>query len=204
MPHDLNFTRAIAATLAAICICSSAVQAQTFVRVGAGMTMSSKLVDDFIAEPLSVRPALAPTLMLLVGHQMSGGYRLGMEVRAAKSSLELSDDSQTDDLGGLTTLGLSLWADGELRSALRWEVAAGLLSYRPENELGIFSEGGPARLMLGGGIAWHRPIGSALSAVVSLRYDFHPFNTDRLTLDGYAGSQPVHRVGLGVSLERGF
>ncbi len=178
--------------------------AQVFVRVGGGLTASSNFLNDFIVEPVNARQSVAPTGVVLVGWQLAGGYRLGVEGRYVMGQWQVADRGEVDDVGTLRTLGVSLFADGPIRPSLRWEVVAGKLGYQPEREIGPFSSGAPSPWLVGGGLTWLRPIGDQLNLAISARYDFHGFSTDRLDADNYSSSQAVHRGALTVAIERGF
>lgn len=194
-------------TKSALCITllvlPATISAQAFVRVGAGVTAGTPFVKDFIAEPIESRQSIAPTVTALVGWQHATGHRIGVEARYATGSWEVEDRGVTDDLGGLVTIGLALFADGPLRGALRWEAVAGKLAYRPESETGLFSGGAPSPWMVGAGLSWSRAMGQ-LVLVPSIRYDYHGFNSSRLDGDDYTARQAVHRIGLSLSIERGF
>jgi len=181
-----------------------AVPAQTLVRVSAGVTASSRLMEDFLGGPITVEQAVPlPTLALQVSYTLPSGYRLGVEGRLTSGSTEVTDNGVTDDLGTLRTIAVMALADGPIRGALRWQAGVGTILYRPADEIGIWSRGGASRWLVGGGLTWTRPLGG-VDLVVGGRYDFHPFTTPRLDAEGYAGYQAVHRVGLTLGLERGF
>ncbi len=188
---------------ALLCLASPA-GAQAFVRVSGGATGSTDFVKDFIVHPIGARQSIAPTGALMVGWQLPGEYRIAVEARYARGTWEVDDGGVSDDLGTLATLGLAVVADGPIRGALRWEAAAGQLRYMPEQELGLFADGGPSRWMLGGGASWSRPASATLNLVLGLRYEFHGFSTAALESAGYTRSQTVHRVGLTLGLERSF
>lgn len=177
---------------------------QTFIRASGGITASTSILKDIIREPISARQSAAPTAALLVGWQLPSGYRLGVEARYAMGTLTVDDDGVTDDIGGLNTLNVALFADGPIGHNLRWEAVAGMLRYQPEHEVGAFRDGAPSPWMLGGGVTWSRPIGATVRLVVGARYDFHAFTTKRLEADAYSAHQAVHRIGLTAGLERGF
>lgn len=179
---------------------------QAFVRLAAGATMSSSLVGEVIEDPISQRPSLSPTGAVTLGWTFRQGYRLGVEARYSTGTLEVHDDgaSGSDDLGGLTTLQVGVFGDGPLQGAFRWEAAVGMLRYSPEQAIGVFRDGNPSPLTIGGGIAWHRPLGSVLQLVIAARYDYHAFNTTRLETQGYSGTQAVHRGALTLGIERGL
>lgn len=181
-----------------------AASGQAFVRIGAGATLSSALVGEVLQTPISQGQSPAPTGQLVIGWRFPSGYRVGAEARYAHGSLDVDDNGTADDLGRLATLQVGIMADGPLRGDIRWEAAVGMLRYRPASASGIFRDGNPAPLTVGGGLAWHRAVGPALGLVVAARYDFHSFTTERLTRDGYSSSQGVHRGSVVVALERRF
>ena len=185
-------------------LCPGIAAGQAFVRVGVAATKSTDFTKDFIVEPLASRQSFAPTGVALLGWRMASGYRFGVEARYAVGTWEVVDREFTDDLGGLKTLTLAVFADGPLTGALRWEAVAGVIRYQPEHEVGVFGSGAPSPWTVGGGVSWSRPLGNALQFVVSGRYDYHGFNTKRLDTDGYASRQSVHRGGLMLAVERGF
>lgn len=190
--------------VSALLVAAPAAGGQAFVRVSAGVTGSTDFARDFIVHPIGARQSIAPTGVLMVGWQLTNGYRVAVEGRYARGTWEVEDDGFTDDLGGLGTLGLALVADGPIRGALRWEAAVGQLRYMPEREIGLFADGGPSRWMLGGGVSWNRPASGTLDLVLGARYEFHGFSTEALESASYSRSQTVHRVGLTLGLERSF
>jgi hypothetical protein len=182
----------------------AALDAQAFVRVGAGVTGSSYFLKDFLVEPVNARQSVAPTAQLLVGWRMASDIRIGVEARYAIGTWEVVDREYTDDLGSLKTLNLAAYADGPISGAFRWEAVAGVLRYHPESEVGPFGSGAPSPWMVGGGASWSRALNGALAMVVSARYDYHGFHSKRLDTEGYASRQSVHRLGLILAVERGF
>lgn len=196
----------IAAALPASLLAPSKAHGQAFARLSAGATASSALVGEVIENPISLRPTMSPTGALLLGWTFQQGYRLGIEGRYASGTLQVHDatTSAPDDLGKLATLQVALIADGPLHGPLRWEGLVGLLHYRPSDASGVFRDGAPTPLLLGGGISWSRSVGGQVRVVVGARYDYHAFHTPRLRTQGYSGSQAVHRGALTIGLERGL
>ncbi len=191
-------------TFVLLLVLPATVPAQTLVRVSAGVTASSRLVEDFVGGPITVEQAVPmPTFALQLSHTLASGYRLGVEGRLTSGATEVTDNGISDDLGTVRTIALMALADGPIRGALRWQAGIGTILYRPAEELGIWSRGGGSRWLVGGGLLWSRPVGS-VDLVVGGRYDFHPFTTPRLDAEGYGGYQAVHRVGLTLGVERGF
>lgn len=179
---------------------------QAFIRVGVGGAVSSALVGEVIENPISQKQSMSPTGTALIGWSFAQGYRLALEGRYTAGTLEVHDDgsSGSDDLGGLATLQVGVVADGALRGAFRWEATVGMLRYMPEQAIGVFRDGNPSPLLIGGGISWSHPVGTAMRVIVDARYDYHAFHTTRLQSEGYSGSQAVHRGTLTLGLERGL
>ncbi len=183
----------------------AALPAQEFVRVSAGVTGSTAFVKDYIAAPITTKQTIAPTGALMVGHRFGNGYRLAVEGRYARGTWQVDDNGTTDDLGGLAVLSLAIVADGPIGGGgLRWEAAAGQLRYLPSEKIGLFSDGGGAHWMLGGGVSYTSALSPALDLVVGGRYDFHGFSSVTLESDDYSRHQAVHRIALTIGIERGF
>lgn len=182
----------------------TATPAQTLVRLSAGVTGGTRLVEDFRSGPVLVEQAVPlATIAVQLSHVLPSGYRVGLEGRLTSGDTEVTDNGVRDDLGTVRTIAVMAIVEGPVRGGLRWQVGLGPLLYRPTDRIGIWSRGGSTRILVGGGLTWTRPLGS-VDLVVGGRYDFHPFTTPRLDADGFAGFQAVHRVGLTLGLERGF
>jgi hypothetical protein len=177
---------------------------QAFVRVSAGVTGSTALVKDFILGPITAGQTIAPGAVIMVGFELSDQLRIGAEGRLAVGKLSVDIDGASDDVHDLSSLTISIFADGPITGAFRWEAAVGMLRYQPEHETGIFSDGAPSPLVFGAGVSWARPVSSSLAVIAAARYDYHTFITDRLSNDGYSSGTAVHRAGLSVGLERRF
>jgi hypothetical protein len=190
--------------IATFLLASSPLAGQTTVRLGGGATYGTDFMKDFIVEPINVRQSLSPTVTLAVLRTLRSGYRVGLEARYATGDQEVSTDGSTDKVAGLTTVAISLLADGPIRGALRWEAALGMLRYRPETESGVFSDGNVGPILVGAGASWSSAVGSTMTVVVSARYDFHKFSTPKLSAASYTGGQATHRAGIALALERSF
>jgi hypothetical protein len=178
--------------------------AQMTVRLTAGVTMGTPLVEDVLGGPVSLGTGLPPTIALSVTHPIGAKYRAMVEARAGRGPRQVDDDGTSDDLGTLTTVGIMALVDGPVAGAVRWELGAGVMSYRPADRDGVFSQGGPSPWIIGGGLTWTRPIGASLDLLAAARYDFHQFRTRQLESRGYTQFQTVHRLGLGIGIERRF
>lgn len=178
--------------------------AQTTLRLSAGATQSTRLVEDNLGGTIELTPAIAPTIALQVSHPAGRGYRVGIEARVASSALEVDDNGAADELGTLRTLEVMALLDGPIARDVHWHAGVGAILYQPSEETGIFSEGAPTRWQVGAGLTWSRPVSPSLTVVATGRYAFHPFTTRRLDTLNYGQFQAVHRVGLTLGVERSF
>lgn len=181
--------------------------AQRTVRLALGVTRSSALAHDAILDNTVLKLALAPSATVGVAFPINaaGSYRLVMEAAYGTSKMTASDSTGgTSDLGSLATITTSAMVDGYLRGALRWQVGAGILFYRPANHSGVFLEGPIHRYLATGGMSWTHPITADLNLLVLGRYSFQEFITPILVARGYSSYQTVHRLGLHVGVERRF
>jgi len=180
-------------------------RAQTSARITAGVTRGTDLVRDELGGPISLGTGMPPTITVAIAHPIGAKYRVMMEGRVARGHVNVDDAGERSDLESLTTIGAMLLIDGPFAGAFRWEVGAGVISYRPAERRGVFSEGGPSPWLLGAGLSWSRAIGrGGLQLLANARYDFHQFQTSQLEARGYSQYRTVHRIGLGIGIERGF
>jgi len=177
---------------------------QTAVRVSAGATVWSPLVNDNLGGPITLRPAIAPTLALNVSHPVGQGYRMALEGQFGTSTLNVDDSGATDDLGTLRTLGLVVLLDGPIASTFRWHAGGGALFYKPTDPQGVFLDGSLSRWLLVAGATWSKRVAAELELVATARYDFSTFTTSHLSDVGYSQFTSVHRGGLFLGLERTF
>lgn len=178
---------------------------QAAVRLSAGATYSSALIDDGVLST-RLRPAIAPTVGLGIAVPTGKGpYRLVAEVSYARSVLNVISTTGTngnDQLAPVATVTTLLLAEGAVRDALRWQVGGGAVFYRPTERQGVFQGGGTQRWMLAGGIVWDHHLTKTMDLLVTGRVDAHTFSTDVLQARGYALSQSVQRLGLLVGVSR--
>jgi hypothetical protein len=103
----LRAVRLIALALVLLLALPAAAQAQTLVRISAGVTASSPLVKDFLGGPITVEQAVPlPTFAVQLSHTLPSGYRLGVEGRLTSGTTEVSDNGTTEDLGTVRTLSV--------------------------------------------------------------------------------------------------
>lgn len=178
--------------------------AQASVRLSAGATMGTDLAQDNLGGPITLKPAVAPTIALAVIHPVGHGYRLLLEGQFGSSTLKVTDNGSKDALGALRTLGVVLLLDGPIATRLRWQAGAGALMYRPAEQQGLFLEDSPTRWLLVAGATWSQSVAAGIDLVVTGRYDFSTFTTRHLDTIGYSQFTTVQRGGLFLGLERSF
>lgn len=178
--------------------------AQTTARLTVGGTVGTALVTDELGGPVSLGTGVPVTAALALAHPIGTGYRALVEIRAGRGSLHADSNGERSTIPGLTTVGIMLLVDGPLANRVRWELGAGLMKYRPSERSGVFSQGGPTPWMVGAGLSWTRPLSGSFDLVANGRYDFHQFRSRQLDSRGYTQYQSVHRLGLGVGIERSF
>jgi hypothetical protein len=201
MPRPrLHLLLACAATL----IGTAQASGQSSLRLSAGATLGTSLVNDDLGGEITLKPAVAPTLALAVAHPVGLGYRMVLEGSVGSSTLKVTDKGVEDELGALRTMGLTLLLDGPVRGRVRWQAGAGALLYRPAEKQGVFLDGAPTRWLLALGASWSRPLSGALELVANVRYDYSTFTTKHLDQVGYSQFNTVHRVGLFAGVERRF
>lgn len=190
--------------LAGVCTLAGRVSAQATVRLSAGATVGTALVKDNLGGPITLKPAVAPTVAVAISHPTGRGYALTLEGQFGTSSLQVDDDGTKDDLGTLRTLGVLVLLEGPIAKDFRWQAGAGALMYRPSEKQGVFLDDSPTRWLLAAGATWSRALSPSLRLVVTGRYDFHTFTTRHLDAVGYSQFTTVQRGGLFAGVERGF
>ncbi|MES2306946.1 MAG: hypothetical protein V4558_15700 [Gemmatimonadota bacterium] len=178
--------------------------AQAALRLSAGAVVSTPLVRDDLGGPITLKPAIAPTLAVAVSHDVGLGYRLQLEGAIGSSTLKVTDNGVNDELGALRTMSLTLLLDGPIGHSLRWQAGGGALLYRPAEKFGVFLDDSPTRWLLAAGASWSRPLNAAYSVVVNARYNYSTFTTKHLDQIGYSQFTTVQRVGLFAGVERRF
>jgi hypothetical protein len=178
---------------------------QATVRLSAGATYSSALIDDGVLST-KLRPAMAPT----VGVGLSvptgkGPYRVVAEVSYARAPLDVigtNGSTDHDQLAAVATVTTLVLFEGALHGALRWQVGGGAVFYRPTEQQGVFQDGGTQRWMLAGGVVWGHRLTATMDVLVTGRVDAQTFSTSVLQARGYGQSQSVQRIGLLVGVSR--
>lgn len=176
--------------------------AQTDLSLRVGVTGSSALVSDFIAQDVNAKASVAPSVFLDIGHPIAPRYGAGVELAATAGSLHGDYGDIRTDLGSVRTASALALLDGGISDGLRWRAGLGLLHYFAGDEGSVLASG-TTRLLVGGGLDYRRPVLSKWDVLMSARYDFHRFSSPALRAHGYSGAQGVQRVSLSVGLARG-
>jgi|SRR5687768_5083768 len=168
-----------------------------------GLTGSSHLVQDFIFQPISTTPGIAPTLVGGLSMPLAPRYGVGIEGTYTTGGLSAATEAGDEDidLGNVSTLSALANVDGPLGPGFRWRVGVGIISYRGE-DAGLFAGGGTLRWLVGGGLDYRFAAFSSWDIMVSGRYDMNRFTTDELRSRGFTRTQSVHRGGLTLGLAR--
>jgi hypothetical protein len=178
---------------------------QAAVRLSAGATYGSALIDDGVLST-KLRLAIAPTVGLGVSLPTgTGPYRVVAEASYGRSALKVigtNGSTDQDQLAAVATITTLVFFEGALHGALRWQVGGGAIFYRPTVQQGVFQNGGTQRWMLAGGAVWHHTLTAAVDLLVTARVDAHTFTTDVLQARGYGQSQSVQRFGVLVGVSR--
>jgi hypothetical protein len=183
--------RLFTTTLALAALFPAALAGQARYSVGFGVMGGTKLAEDRIFQNISIAQRLAPTVTIGASLPVSARERAG---------LELSLGFPAVDGPSYRTLGFSAGVDGPMLGPLRYRFGAGLTKYLADKE-GIFRQGGPLLLLLTLGSDYHVFSRKKVGLVARLRYDYQRFSTDELRSSGFARTQDVHRLGLGLAVE---
>lgn len=204
MPHLRN---RVVSTLAVAAIAtfmpSESASAQTHYYARGGVQYTSTLMEDDIFDPIEVRGGLGPTLTAGASRPLGRQAHAGLEATLAMTPLEAREAGVTRDLGSVTTLSALANLAGRITGPLGWRAGLGVVTYLGGSDAGIFQDGHPTRLLVGGGVDYRRAAFTGWDLMISARYDHHRFTTETLDRRGFANAHGVHRVGLSVGLSRG-
>jgi hypothetical protein len=193
--------RLLLAALALAAIAPAPALAQIRYSFGVGLTGGTKLVEDRIFEDIVVEQRPAPTFTVGVSTSVSAKERAGVELALGLAKTRIKESGEPEiDGPDFKTFGLSVGVDGPVLKVLRYRIGAGLIKYFPDKE-GFFRQGGPLLLTLALGADVPVYSTGALGLVGRVRYDYQRFSTDELRTAGFARTQDVHRVGLGLAIE---
>ena len=191
-----------AAALAALALPAYA-SAQTHYYASGGVQYTSTLLEDNIFEPIDVRGGIGPRLTAGISRAVGAQASAGLEAALSMTPLEAREGGTTRDLGSVTTFSALANLSGRISGPIGWRVGLGVISYLGGSDAGIFQDGNPTRLLVGGGVDYRRAAFTGWDLMISARYDHHRFTTETLDQRGFANAHGVHRISLGVGLARG-
>jgi hypothetical protein len=173
--------------------------AQVRIQAGIGLAASSALVEDFIVKPITVRPALAPTLWFAVDGRLDPTYRIGVGLGVARSMLRQHTEQEAYDIVTLTVWQPTIRVS-RILNALDVGARGGLQIYQAAQPIGLFLYGGTITPTVGidAGLPGLR-LGS-LRVGLTADWMISRFSTSTLRLFGFRGKQMAHRFGLRVAV----
>ena len=193
--------RLFTTTLALAALFPAALAGQARYSVGFGVMGGTKLAEDRIFQNISIAQRLAPTVTIGASLPVSARERAGLELSLGFGKTQVQESGfPAVDGPSYRTLGFSAGVDGPMLGPLRYRFGAGLTKYLADKE-GIFRQGGPLLLLLTLGSDYHVFSTKQVGLVARLRYDYQRFSTDELRSSGFARTQDVHRLGLGLAVE---
>lgn len=189
------------ATLLLALLAPAAAAGQARYSLTLGATGGTRLATDRIFQDIQVTQAIAPTVTLGASLPVSPRERAGIEIALGFGKTRIKETGlATTDGPGFRTLSVTGGVQGPVFGPIGYRFGAGILKYLPDKE-GIFRQGGPTLLVLSGGADIRLPIPAPVGIVARIRYDYQRFNTDELQATGFARTQDVHRVGVGLGIE---
>lgn len=193
--------RILPAALSLALLLPAATAGQARYSLTLGATGGTRLATDRIFQDIQVTQAIAPTITLGASLPVSPRERAGIEVALGFGQTRIKETGlPTADGPGFRTLSVTGGVQGPVFGPIGYRFGAGILKYLPDKE-GIFRQGGPTLLVLSGGADIRIPIPAPVGIVARIRYDYQRFNTDELQTTGFARTQDVHRVGVGLGIE---
>lgn len=170
-----------------------------------GATYTTTMVTDHIAgSTIELAPGISPSLSLEARRALHTKTPLEAvgELFVALGTLERTESGSSTRVAGLRTVAVTGNLRGNIRPGLTLQGGIGFLSYALSEKTALFQEGRPIRPLGTAALQYTRPLTPALRLTTLLRYDVHAFTTKQLEMNGYTGSQTVHRVMLGVGVSR--
>jgi hypothetical protein len=193
--------RLLTTTLALAALLPSALAGQARYSASFGFTSGTKLAQDRIFQDIQINQRPAPTVTIGASLPVSPRERAGLEIALGFGQTHVKEAGfPTINGPSFKTLGFTAGVDGPLLGPLRYRFGAGLVKYLASHE-GIFRQGAPLLLTLTLGTDCHIYTAGKVGVAARLRYDYQRFSTDELRSAGFARTQDVHRVGLGLAIE---
>lgn len=193
--------RLLTTTLALAALLPSALAGQARYSAAFGLMGGTKLAQDRIFQDIRITQLVAPTITIGASLPVSPRERAGLEVALGIVKSRVKESGFPTTVGpSFKTLSVTAGVDGPLLGPLRYRFGAGLVKYLASRE-GIFRQGAPLLLVLTLGSDYRVFTTGKVGVAARLRYDYQRFSTDELRSTGFARTQDVHRLGLGLALE---
>lgn len=172
----------------------SVTAAQVSVYVGAGARYSTALVEDVIVVPVTLRPAVAPALLLSVQDELRGPWLVDGTLDVSPGGLRRHESGTTYDAGSVTTVAVTIGVRRTFSNGIIGRLAVGGLVYTGASD-GVFRDGSGGLMPMGSLSGAYEVRGFLLEA----RYDAHRFITPALREMRFNNQRLVHRLGVTVS-----
>lgn len=169
------------------------------VRFGLGARYSTALVKDSLVVPVTLQPALAPTIQLGVRDDLRGAWSADGTLDLSSSKLKRQESGGSFDAGSVTTVAFTLGLHRRLATDVTARLGVGGLLYSG-SDLGLFQQGGGGlNPVISLGSTYAPPFGQRHAIEISLQYDIHRFLTPAMRSVGFNKPRPVHRLAVAVS-----
>lgn len=186
-------------TAALLLAAPTTASAQWAIQFSAGGRYATALVRDSIVTAITVRPTLGAAFAIALTSPPQEGWAGEAAVDVTVAGHQRKETGATVDLGGLTSVAVTMAVRRQLRPTLAARVGVGGLLYAPERDAGIFRLGTGGFRPLGlAAVTWTPPVGARWGAALEARYDVHRFTTPALRSVGFQDPRTVHRVALAV------
>lgn len=175
---------------------------QARIGLGLGGVWSSALLRDSVVAPITVRPAIAPSLLLELSGALDSLYRIGLYLTVARGPVRTHSAGASQSLVTITTWEPALRLSRRV-TMLEMGVTAGLRVVDPAAAVGVFRDGGTTSPVIGATLALAGPRVGGMDALLQASWSAARFSTTSLRLAGFTGEQTVHRAGLRLVFTRG-
>ncbi len=175
------------------------------VELRAGATATSNLVTDVIVEPLSTRPAVAPTFGMAVGTRLDSLYTVHVTGAWTRSDVKRYQRGTVTPVIAVSTWQGSVELRRRITPLIIGHAMVGVLKYAPGSDgrgATLFRGDAPAVPTLGIGASLGRSVTPTLHAALHVAWDLHRFTTAALRATGFEGRRTVHRVFFGATIRR--
>lgn len=177
-------------------------QAQLSAQLHVGAVYTSSLVRDSILHRITLRPDIGPHAAGTVGWQLTPRWRVDGDISVGHAGLTTREAGKAREINSLTTLAATVGGTASLISTLDARAGLGLIHHIPAEAKGVFLHGSTTHLLGAAAVSYYRPVHDGWAVGAELRYELHTFSSPALRARGFVGERTVHRLGVGLSLER--